>query len=89
MTTILHVQNLKCGGCARTITKQLGTLEMVQNINVDTQQGTVSCSYPIDADLELVIKKLKNMGYPVLGTANTLSDQAHSFVSCAVGKLSL
>ncbi|WP_353087615.1 heavy-metal-associated domain-containing protein [Flavobacterium sp.] len=42
MTTTLYVQNLKCEGCAHTITKQLRTTDALQNVIVDLQQGTFS-----------------------------------------------
>jgi copper chaperone len=87
MTTTLSVQNLKCGGCAHTITQQLRAMEALQNVIVDLQQGTVSVTYQNESDLKNITQKLKKMGYPVLGEANTLSDQAHSLVRCVMGKL--
>ena len=37
METTLYIQNLKCGGCANTITKNLTTLEGIQNITVNVE----------------------------------------------------
>jgi copper chaperone CopZ len=41
MTTI-KIQNLKCGGCAHTITKAIQNIEGVSEVNVDVELSTVS-----------------------------------------------
>ena len=35
------VQNLKCGGCAKTIINTLTALDNVKNVEVDVNQSTV------------------------------------------------
>ena len=42
MTTTLKIQNLKCGGCAHTITSKLNALEGIQNVSVDAESNSVS-----------------------------------------------
>lgn len=85
---VLSVQNLKCGGCAHTITKKLSALEILEDIRVEADENTVAFSYTNPNDLEKVKKVLTDIGYPVVGEANPLSAKAQSFVSCAVGRFS-
>jgi copper chaperone CopZ len=64
MRTSIIVQNLKCGGCANTITTKLSQLENVTNIVVDTESSTVSF-VAISSDDALTVKeRLKTLGYP-------------------------
>jgi copper chaperone len=88
METTLYIQNLKCGGCANTITKNLTTLEGIQNITVNVEESAVGFSYDNDDQLNAVKDKLKVLGYPEDGAANSLGSKAKSYVSCAIGKMS-
>lgn len=85
---LLTVQNLKCGGCAHTITKKLSALEALQDVLVDADNNTVAFSYTQQNDLDQAKKVLAEIGYPIVGEANPLSAKAQSFVSCAVGRFS-
>ena len=38
MTTIIKIQNLKCGGCANTIIKKVSDIENVTNVNVNVAE---------------------------------------------------
>ena len=88
METTLYIQNIKCGGCANTITKNLTTLEGIQNITVNVEESAVGFSYANDDQLNTIKDKLKVLGYPEDGTANSLGSKAKSYVSCAIGKMS-
>ncbi len=88
METTLYIQNLKCGGCANTITKNLSTIEGIQNITVNVEESAVGFSYANDDQLNTVKDKLKVLGYPEDGAANSLGSKAKSYVSCAIGKMS-
>jgi copper chaperone len=88
MDTKVFIQNLKCGGCAKTITKKLTDLDNVTNIKVDVDESSVAFSYKDELDLAVVIETLKENGYPVEGDNNSLGTKAKSFVSCAIGKMS-
>jgi copper chaperone len=35
----VFIQNLKCGGCQKTITNELGKLEGVSNISIDEKDS--------------------------------------------------
>lgn len=87
-TTILEIQNLKCGGCANTITTQLSKIEGITDVQVDNELNQVSFGYNSENSNEKVIKKLSDLGYPIAGESNTLPKKAKSFVSCAVGRMS-
>jgi len=88
METTLYVQNLKCGGCAKTITSKLNELENISVKTIEVAESAVTFSYQTEDDLITVKNTLKNNGYPEMGDENSLGTKAKSFVSCAVGKLS-
>jgi copper chaperone CopZ len=88
MEISLSIQNLKCGGCAKTITDKLMDINDVSNVQVDTTLNTVSLNYSQESTLENVKNVLSNIGYPIFGEENTLGKKVKSYVSCAVGKIS-
>ncbi|MBT8259872.1 MAG: heavy-metal-associated domain-containing protein [Flavobacteriaceae bacterium] len=87
MKTTLVIQNLKCGGCANTVTTRLSKLENISEVIVNNDEDSVTFNYTSDEDLEKAIHLLSDLGYPVDGEANTLSKKAKSFVSCAIGRM--
>lgn len=88
MNTTINIQNLKCGGCANTITKNLAKLEAITEVTVNVEESTVSFAYPTEEKLMEVKEKLKTLGYPEDGEANSLGSKAKSYVSCVIGKMS-
>ena len=88
METTIHIQNLKCGGCANTIKKGISSIEDIQNVSVNVDESTVTFSYETEAQVNEVKNKLKSLGYPEDGEVNTLGAKAKSYVSCAIGKMS-
>lgn len=88
METTIHIQNLKCGGCANTITKGISSIDAIQNVSVNVDESTVTFSYETEDQVNEVKSKLKSLGYPEDGEANTLGAKAKSYVSCAIGKMS-
>lgn len=89
MDTLITVQNLKCGGCANTITKKIQTMEDVSNVNINVEDNTVFISYSKEETYAQVVSALKTMGYPEENESNTLGNKAKSYVSCAIGKMDL
>lgn len=87
MTTTLEIQNLKCGGCANTITTRLSALENIENVLVNNDKDTVTFNYKEDDNLSEAINLLSKLGYPIVGENNPLTKKAKSFVSCAVGRM--
>jgi copper chaperone CopZ len=93
MKYTLQVENIKCGGCANTISSKLKEIEQVQDvmINVDEQQVVVTTKPGTDEDIRAMLaKRLARLGYPEAGSAeaNSMITKATSFVSCALGKVS-
>lgn len=88
MNTKIYIQNLKCNGCATTITNKLSHLENITDVKVAVEESSVEFNYKDNLDLEVVIETLKDNGYPVEGDTNSLGTKAKSYVSCAIGKIS-
>lgn len=87
MQTTIPIQNLKCGGCANTISKGISSIETIQNVAVNVEESSVTFDYGTDEKLQEVKEKLKSLGYPEDGEANSLMEKAKSYVSCAIGKM--
>jgi copper chaperone CopZ len=88
MKTSLKIQNLKCHGCANTITKKLNVLANISKVEVNNEKQTVSFEYENESDLIEVKSTLHNLGYPEEGETNSLGEKAKSYVSCAIGRMS-
>ena len=89
MTYELSVENIKCGGCANTITTRLNALDAVSDSQVDIENGVVTITGDESSKAE-VAQLLLKLGYPEKGTAEGLkaaTAKAKSFVSCAVGRI--
>ena len=90
MKKIFEVKNVKCGGCAGTLSKSLfeefGEVEV--NLEVEPRQMTLEIE---EEKMEALKLKLRSLGYPLttdeLSTFQTVGTTAKSFVSCAIGKM--
>lgn len=87
MQTNITIQNLKCGGCASTITKKIQNINDVSNLNIDVETSTVRFEHNSKDTLENVKNQLTKLGYPAIGDQNSMLNKAKSFVSCATGKM--
>ena len=85
MEKIIQVSNIKCGGCANSITNALSKIQGISDIEVNVEYGTISVRLDSENLIEKVQDKLESMGYPI-GTP-TLIQNAKSYVSCAIGRL--
>ena len=88
MKQTLEVQNLRCGGCANTITKKLNDVPNISEIEIDIENSKISFDYKSAEDAIAAKNKLKSLGYPEVDEPNSILDKGKSFVSCATGKLS-
>jgi copper chaperone len=89
MEHVIEVENIRCGGCANTITHSLQKLDGVSSVSVDIENGRVAVTSAAD-DRERLVAALLKQGYPERGSAEGLEAakaKAKSFVSCAIGKL--
>lgn len=90
MKQTLEVLNVKCGGCASTLTKALkdefGDVEVI--LEVMPRQITLDIN---ENQMESLKLKLRKLGYPLaddeLSGLQKATTTAKSFVSCAIGKM--
>lgn len=82
----IYIENLKCGGCAKTITSELSGIKGVDNVDVNVTDSKVTFNSP-DSLVETIKEKLSKLGYPEVGDTNNIMHKAKSFVSCAVGRM--
>lgn len=64
MKISIIIQNLKCGGCAKTIITNINQLNNITDVQVNNDTSTVSFSVKNFHDALLVRDKLKTLGYP-------------------------
>jgi len=89
MEYTISVDNIKCGGCARTIEKSLLKIESIQKVSVNIEEGLVTVEGET-IDKENLAKTLLSLGYPESGSTegiSSLTSKAKSFVSCAIGRM--
>lgn len=90
MKQTFKVRNVKCGGCAGTLKKELlkefGEIEV--NLETDPREITLDVD---DDKIESLKLKLRSLGYPLvtdeLSKLQSIGATAKSFVSCAIGKI--
>lgn len=93
MITVFEVANIRCGGCANTITKALkeGGFEEV-SVDLSCEPRKVTADILDEAQSAHFKAILRSLGYPLIGEEEGVIDNAalklKSFVSCAVGKFS-
>jgi copper chaperone len=87
METSIVIQNLKCGGCANTITTKLEELNGVKAVVVNIEESSVKFHHTNETTVEMVKEKLKSLGYPEENEVNSLGNKAKSYVSCMIGKI--
>jgi len=85
----ITVDNIKCGGCAGSITKKLTAEFATDQINIDIERGIVDIDIN-DSKKEALVKVLLDLGYPETDSVHGFDSakaKAKSFVSCAIGKM--
>ncbi|MGC2520582.1 MAG: heavy metal-associated domain-containing protein [Burkholderiales bacterium] len=90
MTWTIAVENIRCGGCARTIDRALAAICGVEGVVVDIDAGEVRVDGNETAR-PAVVRRLLELGYPERGAVSGLGSataKAKSFVSCAIGRVS-
>jgi len=91
MKISITVENIRCGGCANTITKNLMSLDGVQAVDVAIDVQTVTIETQHESIRSACVSALLSMGYPEQGSVEgiaALKGKAKSVVSCAIGKVS-
>lgn len=92
MSIIMQIQidNLKCGGCEKSILNGLSAIGDISDVSVDLALQMVQFTGQAQVR-PLVASKLLSMGYPEKDTLTGLSAgvaNAKSYISCAIGTLS-
>jgi copper chaperone len=86
----LVLDNIKCGGCGKTISKAMIDLGF-KNVSVDPEQSFVEMDGPVEAaQLNVALHRLRELGYPLVDTEEGLKAialKARSYLSCAIGKM--
>jgi copper chaperone CopZ len=85
-----EVLNVKCEGCASTLTSSLSDKFGKVSVDLNVTPRIISLDISDDKIDELKLK-LRTLGYPLttdeLSTIQTVTTTAKSFVSCAIGKV--
>ena len=84
-TEKFKVENLKCSGCANTVTKTIGEITGVKSVHVNPAAGTVEAVIHDGVSRDLIAEKLAHLGYPEEGKGN-IFHSAKSYVSCMIGR---
>ncbi len=85
----IFVENIKCGGCASSITKKLNETFDTQSAEVNVEQGMVSLEAD-ESKRDEVVETLLGLGYPETDSVHGFDSakaKAKSFVSCAIGRM--
>lgn len=83
--TTLELVNIKCSGCAATISHALENLECTNiSVSPDTQKVCFE-----GGNIEKIKTQLASLGYPEKNSAEAKSflKKALSYASCAMGKI--
>lgn len=76
MRSTVHIQNLHCGDCERTITTRLSQLKNISDIQVNQEEETVAFNYFTTHDFDLAKHTLSRIGYPIVGKERRLRIKA-------------
>ena len=90
MSWTVAVENIKCGGCARSIEKAMLAIPGVEGVAVNVDANEVTVRGP-DTLRGAVMERLAKLGYPERGAVSgfdAAAARAKSYVSCAIGKVS-
>ncbi len=85
-TEEIKIANLKCGGCATTIKKELFELDGVKEVKVDNDNDSVTVTYK-EGIREAITQRLHNLGYPEATEKNGLLLKLKSYSSRMMGKI--
>jgi len=85
METKVYLDNIKCHGCANSISSKLKSID-IDNHEVIVEEGAIKFEYESESEIDKVLSTLKKMGYPERDQSN-LIDSAKSYVSCMIGRV--
>ncbi len=93
MKKTFEVANIRCGGCANTITKAMKEAGFDDiEVDLECEPRKVTATITDEANETLFKTTLRKLGYPLTTEMGNFGEdvvlKAKSFVSCAVGKMS-
>jgi copper chaperone len=62
----LKIKGMSCQHCVKAVTKVLGEIEGIAEVNVDLAKGEAAFVEVKPVDLELLRERLKNAGYELV-----------------------
>lgn len=87
-----EVLNIKCGGCASTVTDKLKDRFPDIAVNLETEPRIVSATIKSDDDEQYLLDTLRSLGYPLKTEELSKMTEKYlygkSYVSCMHGKVS-
>lgn len=89
-TMKIEIDNLKCGGCEKSILKGLAAVKEITDVVIDREHQLVQFTGD-ERSRPKVADKLRAMGYPEKGSLSGMGAglaNAKSLVSCAIGRVS-
>ena len=94
MLETIEVANVRCGGCAATITKALEEKGFTGvSVDLECEPRKVTANVTDEAQSAHFKTVLRKLGYPLFDEETSIIDsaslKAKSFVSCSVGKFSV
>jgi len=66
MVSILKVKGMSCQHCVMSVTKALGQLEGIKNVQVDLARGEVRFDNPKEIPSNRIEKAISDAGYEVV-----------------------
>jgi copper chaperone len=92
MKQTFEVANIRCGGCANTITKALQEAGFAEvEVDLSCEPRKVTAEIADEAQLAHFKAILRSLGYPLATDERGFGEdtvlKAKSFVSCAIGKI--
>ncbi len=87
-STAFQIDNLRCRGCANTITRKLMSEEGVSEVDINFSESSVTVSYDEEKISDHhIVRIMSGLGYPPLDEGN-IGHKAKSVLSCAIGRIS-
>ena len=83
----IRIENLKCHGCANTITNGIKKFAEVTDVVVKVEDSIVEIAFSgSEIEIDKYKQKLAQLGYPEDGKNSGIS-VVKSYVSCAIGRM--
>jgi copper chaperone CopZ len=67
MDTIMKIEGMHCGGCAKSVEKALGAVAGVKSVIVNLEEATASVDAENSVTLAMLKSAVEDAGYDVVG----------------------